>query len=76
MPACIKYKAYYDKKANAWKLKQNDFVYVLQPKADNQGSKIPFKEFLWIGPHIVVKALKNKHLFSKLAQAKHRCFII
>ena len=58
MPACIKYKACYDKKANAWKLKQNDFVYVLQPKADNQGSEIPFKEFRWIGPYIVDKALK------------------
>ena len=43
------YKAYYDKKANAWKSKEADYVYVLQPKADHQGSKIPFTEFRWIG---------------------------
>ena len=50
MQAYIKYKAYYDKKANASKLKEADYVYVLQPKADDQGSKIPFTEFRWIGP--------------------------
>ena len=45
MQAYIKYKAYYDKKANASKLKEADYVYILQPKADHQGSKIPFTEF-------------------------------
>ena len=50
MQAYIKYKAYYDKKANASKLKEAEYVYVLQPKADNQGNKIPFTEFRWIGP--------------------------
>ena len=45
VPAYIKYKAYYDKKANASKLKEADYVYVLQPKTDHQGSKIPFTEF-------------------------------
>ena len=44
MQAYIKYKAYYDKKANASKLKQSDYVYTLQPKADHQGSKMPFTE--------------------------------
>ena len=43
--AYIKYKAYYDKKANASKLKEADYVINLQPKADCQGSKIPFTEF-------------------------------
>ena len=33
--AHIKYKAYYDKKASAAKLKEADYVYVLQPKADH-----------------------------------------
>ena len=42
MQAYIKYKAYYDKKANASKLKEADYVYILQPEADHQGSKIPF----------------------------------
>ena len=41
MQAYIKYKAYYDKKANASKLKEADYVYVLQPKADHQGSNFP-----------------------------------
>ena len=45
MQAYIKYKAYYYKKANASKLKEADFVYVLQPKADHQGSTFSFTEF-------------------------------
>ena len=61
MQVCIKYKAYYDKKANATKLKQFDYVYILQPKADHQGSKIPFTDFRWIGPYIVEKVLPNNN---------------
>ena len=38
MQAYIKYKAFYDKIANASKLKQADYIYVLQPKADQQGN--------------------------------------
>ena len=49
MQAHIKYKAYYDKKANALILNEAEYVYILQPKADHQGSKIPFTEFRWIG---------------------------
>ena len=45
MQAYIKYKSYYDKNANASELKEAEYVYVLQPKADHQGSKIPFTEF-------------------------------
>ena len=55
MQAYIKYKAYFDKKANASKLKEADYVYVSQPKSDHQGSKIPFTEFRWIGPYIIKK---------------------
>ena len=61
MQAYIKYKAYYDKKANAPKLKQSDYVYILQPKADHQGSKIPFTDFRWIGPYIIEKVLPNNN---------------
>ena len=61
MQAYIKYKAYCDKKANASKLKEADYVYVLQPKADHQGSKIPFAEFRWIGPYIIEKVLPNNN---------------
>ena len=50
MQAYIKYKAYYDRKANASKLKQADYVFILQLKADHQGSKIPFTNFRWIEP--------------------------
>ena len=42
MQAYIKHKAYYDKKANASKLQEADYVYALQPKADHQGSKFFF----------------------------------
>ena len=71
MQAYIKYKAYYDKKANASKLKEADYVYILQPKADYQGSKIPFTEFRWIGPYIIEKVLpKNNYLVGKIGTNK------
>ena len=48
------------KKAKASKLEQVDYVFILQPKADHQGSKLPFTEFRWIGPYIIEKVLPNK----------------
>ena len=59
MQAYIKNRAYYDKKANASKVREADYVYVLQPKADHQGSEVPFAEFRWIGPYIFEKVLPN-----------------
>ena len=71
MQAYIKHKAYYDKKANASKLKEADYVYILQPKADHQGSKIPFTEFRWMGPYIVEKVLpNNNYLVRKIGTDK------
>ena len=71
MQAYIKNKAYYDKKANASKLKEADYVYILQPKADHQGSKIPFTEFRWMGPYIVEKVLpNNNYLVRKIGTDK------
>ena len=71
MQAYIKYKAYYDKKANASKLEEADFVYILQLKADHQGSKIPFLEFRWIGPYFIEKVLpNNKYLVGKIGTNK------
>ena len=61
MKAHVKYKAYYDKKANASKLKEAEYVYVLQPKADHQGSKIPITELRLIGPYLVGKVLPNNN---------------
>ena len=71
MQAYIKYKAHYDKKANASKLKQSDYVYILQPKADRQGSKIPFADFRWIGPYIFETVLpNNNYVISKIGTNK------
>ena len=71
MQAYIKYKAYYDKMANASKLKEADYVYILQPKADHQGSKTPFTEFRWMGPYIVEKVLpNNNYLVRKIGTEK------
>ena len=71
MQAYIKYKAYYDKKANASKLKEADYVYILQPKADHQGSKIPFTEFRWVGPYTIEKVLpNNNYLVRKIGTNK------
>ena len=71
MQAYIKYKAYYDRKANASKLKKADYVFILQPKADHQGSKIPFTDFRWIGPHIIEKVLpNNNYLVRKIGTDK------
>ena len=71
MQAYIRKKAYYDKKANASKLKEADYVYILQPKAYHQGSKIPFTVFRRIGPYIIEKVLpKNNYLVRKIGRNK------
>ena len=59
MQSYLKYKEYYDRKAKAAPLSEQDFCFILQPKADNQGSKIPFREYRWIGPYRIEKALPN-----------------
>ena len=61
MQSYIKYKEYYDRKAKAAPLKENEFCFVLQPKADHQGSKIPFCDYRWVGPFIVQKVLPNEN---------------
>ena len=71
MQAYIKYKAYYVKKNNASKFKQNNYEYILQPEADHQGSKVPFTEIRWIGPYVIEKVLPNKnYLLSKIGTNK------
>ena len=59
MQSYLKYKDYYDRKAKAAPLKQNDYCFILQPVADHQGSEIPFREHRWTGPYIVEKVLPN-----------------
>ena len=61
MQSYIKYKEYYDRKAKAAPLKENDDRFVLQPKADHQGSKIPFRDYRWVGPFIVQKVLPKEN---------------
>ena len=71
MQVYIKYKAYYDKKANASKLNETDYIYVLQLKRGFQGSKIPFLDFRWIGPYILEKVLpNNNYLVGKIGTNK------
>ena len=77
MQSYIKYKEYYDRKAKAAPLKQNDYCFILQPIADHQGSKIPFREYRWTGPYNVEKVLPNENyivrkLNSNKTQILHR----
>ena len=71
MQSYIKYKRYYDKKAKASLLKEKDYCFILQPKADHQGSKIPFRDFRWIGRYLVEKLLPdNNYIVRKLETNK------
>ena len=65
MQAYIKNIVCYDKKANASKLKQIDFFYILQPKTNQQGSKIPFTDFRWIETYFIEKVLPNNKIFVR-----------
>ena len=63
----IKYKRYYDKKAKTSPLKEKDYCYIMQPKADHQRSKIPCRDFRWNGPYLVEKVLpKHKYIVRKI----------
>ena len=77
MQSYLKYKAYYDRKAKASPLETTDNFYVLNPKADTQATKIPFREFRWQGPYIVEKVLPNnnyivRRLGTNKTQLLHR----
>ena len=61
MQSYIKYKEYYDRKAKAAPLKEGDYCFVLQPKADHQGSKIPFRDYRHFGPFIIQRVLHNEN---------------
>ena len=77
MQAYVRHKVYYDKKASANPLVVNDYCYALHPKAHSQSTKLPFRDYLWTGPYIVVKTLPNNNyllqkLQTKLTQILHR----
>ena len=61
MQSYIKYKEYYDRKAKAAPLKENEYCFVLQPKADHQASKILFRDYRWVGPFIVQKVFPKEN---------------
>ena len=60
----FKYKRIYDRKAKSFFLKLNDYCFKLQPLADHQGSKTPFREFRWSGPYCVDKVFHIKNISS------------
>ena len=77
MQSYLKYKEYYDRKAKAAPLQEKDYCFVLQPKADSQGSKIPFRDYRWTGPFVVQKVLPNnnyivRRLNTNKTQILHR----
>ena len=47
------------RKAKAAPLNEQNFCFILQPKADNQGSKRSFKDYRWIGPYRIEKVLPS-----------------
>ena len=59
MQSYLKYKDYYDRKTKAAPLKEKDSYFVLQPNADSQASKIPFREYRWIGSSVALTVLSN-----------------
>ena len=42
-------------------MKENDHVYILLPKAYQKDSKIPLREFRWVGTYILKSMLPNNH---------------
>ena len=77
MQSYLKYKAYYDRKAKAAPLETTDYCYILNPNADTQATKIPFREFRWCGSYKVEKVLPNnnyiiRRLGTKETQLLHR----
>ena len=61
MQSYIKYKRYFDKKAKASPLKEKGYCFILQPKAEDQESKIPLRNFGWFGAYLVKKVSPNRN---------------
>ena len=77
MQSYLKYKAYYDCKAKAAPLETTHYCYILNPKANTQATKIPFREFRWCGPYKLEKVLPNnnyivRRLGTNKTQLLHR----
>ena len=77
MQSYLRYKEYHDRKAKQTPLRQGDYCFILKPLADHQGSKIPFREFQWIGHYIIKKSLPKlnytvRKINSNKTQSLHR----
>ena len=70
MHSYLNYKEYCDRKARAAPLKHEDYCFILQPKADHQGSKIPFRDYCWVGPFLVQKVLPNENYIVRRLNMK------
>ena len=69
-----KYKAYYDRKAQASPLKVNDFFFLLNPENSTQSEKIPFNSFKWEGPYKIVKVLtQSNYIVRKVGTFRMQC---
>ena len=62
MQSYLKHKDYHDRKAKAALLKEGEYCFILQPKADLQALEIPFRHYHWIGPFVIQKVLSN-HIY-------------
>ena len=69
MESCIKYKEYYVRKAKSAPLKENEDCFILQPKAEHQGSTIPFRDYRWVRPFRVQKVLPNENYIVRRLNA-------
>ena len=69
-----KYKAFYDRKAQASPLKVKVFVLLLNPKMNTQSEKTPFNSSKWEGPYTVVKLLSQPNfIVRKIGTFKTQC---
>ena len=76
MQAFIKYKAYYDKKANASKLKQSDYVYYYSQKQITKEVKFPLQIFGGSDHILLKKFYRTINIwYSKLAPIRRKFFI-
>ena len=69
-----KCKTYYDRKASAQLLKVNEFVFLWNPKNDDQSLKQHFKSFDWQKPYKVMKVLSNSnYVIEQIGTHKTQC---
>ena len=76
MQSYIRYKNNCDKKLQASPLQEKDYCYILQTKACHQGSKVPFRDFIWNSRYVVEKILPNENYISRKVNTKTPKFYI